>query len=983
VDDERQMTSQPPYISRPQAESVLDSLDLALKNPGAYPGLFNVWGVGGVGKSTFLRKVVESHPDAGMAIASFGLTEKIDTPIELMQTLYTLLRQPLDWEPEYESLYRQYSETLVLLKTQPVSGQATVDKEAVQGLIKGATDVFGKVPGVPKEAVDAVGGLLAIADKTKQLLQQHQATKKNLELQKLMQDPLARLTAAFVEALKSQNRPILLLLDTYEKVSSEVDSWLCRSLLGNHADLRDYPVRWVVVGRNALSKTEAWRKLQQDLQMVDERLLMRFDGAQTQAYLNQIGVTEPSRVQQIFQVTKGLPYYLNWIRERQEAGKSIDFSEGNQEIVRLLLQGLNAAQTQVIQIAACCRWFNRGLIQALMEQQQIDFQTAVDGQLNCFEWLTQKTFFVERVQRQFRLDDVARDVFHGALWEDDRARFQQVHCQVADYFWKKSNQEVDPDSPPPERYNNPDWREYRIEFLYHLLFTRRAKSQVQFLTHLLEARYFEQDELVKIPVEAVAAELDDLQQRLLPSVMQQFLLKIRPAVMHGWEVLEESPIDYEENQTKLSLSKADIDQAVQVCLNLKQIETLTGLAKFAALFYKSKRCIEDQQLEWLLKAQTQAEQITTNADLEFSSGLFLWRIGHTLVLLEQHEAALVSYDKAIEIKPDDHTAWLFRGGALASLSQHEAAFISYDKAIEIKPDDHTAWFLRGFTSYDLGQHEAAIASYDKAIEIKPDYYDAWHNRSIVLSELGQHEAAIASYDKAIEIKPDYYDAWHNRGMVLFKLGRYEAAIVSYDKAVKLESNWRTWCIRGVALYDLGLDEIAIDSYDKALEIKPDFAHLWSVRGVSLCRIGQHEEAIASFDKALKLEPDYYQAWSNRGKVLSILGQHEEAVASYDKAIEIKSNDHEVWSDRGAAFYALEQHEAAIASYDKALDLKPDDDDAHYNQACCYALQDNWEAAIASLQRAIGLDASCREEAKTDTDFDGIRDNEQFQALISS
>jgi len=40
-------------------------------------------------------------------------------------------------------------------------------------------------------------------------------------------------------------------------------------------------------------------------------------------------------------------------------------------------------------------------------------------------------------------------------------------------------------------------------------------------------------------------------------------------------------------------------------------------------------------------------------------------------------------------------------------------------------------------------------------------------------------------------------------------------------------------------------------------------------------------------------------------------------------------------------------------------------------------------AIASLQRAIELNASYQEEAKTDTDFDGIRDNEQFQSLVGS
>jgi tetratricopeptide (TPR) repeat protein len=398
-----------------------------------------------------------------------------------------------------------------------------------------------------------------------------------------------------------------------------------------------------------------------------------------------------------------------------------------------------------------------------------------------------------------------------------------VHCQIADYFWQKSNQEVDPDSPPPERYNNPDWQEYRIEFLYHLLFSRRADSQVQFLTHLLEARYFRQDELVKIPVEAVAAELDDPQQRRLPQAMKQFLLKVRPAVMYGWSVLEENPINYEGNKTDLNLSKADIDQAVQVCLNLKQIETLDGLAKFAALFYKSKRCPESQQLEWLLKAQTQAEKIMTEANLEFSSDLFLWEIGFALSKLGQQEAAIVSYDKAIEIKPDFHQAWNIRGNALSALGRQEAAIVSFDKAIEIKPDFYVAWHNRGFALSKLGQQEAAIVSYDKAIEIKPDFYQAWNKRGLALSKLGQQEAAIASYDKAIEIKPDFYVAWHNRGFALSELGQQEAAIASYDKAIEIKPDYhQAWNKRGNALSELGQQEAAIASYDKAVEIKPDY-----------------------------------------------------------------------------------------------------------------------------------------------------------------
>ncbi|WP_315788653.1 TPR end-of-group domain-containing protein [Fischerella sp. JS2] len=80
-------------------------------------------------------------------------------------------------------------------------------------------------------------------------------------------------------------------------------------------------------------------------------------------------------------------------------------------------------------------------------------------------------------------------------------------------------------------------------------------------------------------------------------------------------------------------------------------------------------------------------------------------------------------------------------------------------------------------------------------------------------------------------------------------------------------------------------------------------------------------------------------------------------------------------------YSAKEYEDAIASYNKAVAIKVDDHEAWYNKACCYALQRNIEQAIANLQKAIILNPECREMAKTDSDFDAIRENERFQTLI--
>ncbi len=65
-----------------------------------------------------------------------------------------------------------------------------------------------------------------------------------------------------------------------------------------------------------------------------------------------------------------------------------------------------------------------------------------------------------------------------------------------------------------------------------------------------------------------------------------------------------------------------------------------------------------------------------------------------------------------------------RGIALGNLGRLEEAIASYDRALEIKPDDHEAWNNRGIALYNLGRFGEAIASCVRALEIKPDLHQA-------------------------------------------------------------------------------------------------------------------------------------------------------------------------------------------------------------------------------------------------------------------
>ncbi|MBD2295908.1 tetratricopeptide repeat protein [Anabaena sphaerica FACHB-251] len=908
-----------PYISRKQAQDFLAKFGNALSYPDSSPLLFQIYGFGGVGKTTLTQKLKEKlNSEADFAEVSFGLTAGIETPIKLMEKLYeslpqstSLLRKdvldirPFDFvtKPDpFILLYKQYQQTIYKLTTQPVEGKqvepeqqntvkdwfelGTITTLAVStSFVAPATAPSIALKGIPKAMgmlSNASQSLKPTKEKIQKLLQQHPATKNDIELQELMLEPIPKLTQAFAQGLiqktQRQRRSIVLLLDTYEKAPADIDTWLWQYLLED-TPLKSYPVRIMVAGRRSLLEKESWRKLQQDRNLIYEQRLDEFDKKQTQEYLKQIGITKPGDIQKIYKATKGLPYYLNWIRREKEAGREPDFSRGNQAIVELLLQGLSKKQKEIVQLAACCRWFDRPLIQYLMQRQGIDFETGANDSLNCFDWLNQCDF-VEFVQGHYRLDDVARDVFRLSLYQEDRNQFRETHELLAKYFELLANQEVSADSPPPEKYENADWRKYTAEFLYHALFVRRDEGQRQFISHLFASRYLKQLEVVIIPFAAIFAEASVESYQLLPDQTEKFLKKIKLGFIFGWLMLAEDPAKYEikyENGT--GSSKEEIESAIKPCLD--QVELLEdGLGKYAGLLYKTLRDRPSQRIDLLQKAKIQADIISSDSYPEFSSSLF-FNIGKGLGNLDRHEEALISFDKALSIKNNDPDIWNNQGVALANLQRYEEALQSFDKALAIKNDDPDIWLKHGGALTLLDRYEEALNSFDIALSIKDDDPDLYYFYSVVLQDLHRYEEALISIDKALNIVPN----------------------------------------------------------------QPSFL---SSKGLILSLLGDYNEALINLNEALNLEPGEPVRWANKAIVLARAKRYQEAMDNCEKSLEIN----------------------------------PEDESGYYAKSCCYALQEDIDLALENLQKAINIKSSvCRHEAKYNPDFDSIRNDERFQKLL--
>lgn len=794
------MPAQSLYIYRRQAENFHHEFSDSLKDPTAQQIIFHLWGIGGVGKTTLLRRIKRNyHEEARFAEVSFGLTVGIDTPIDLMAKLHQqALQEKYYTSSSFAALFEKYQQTRYELESQPDSEKRPIDPKQVErlrGLLKlaaSAVSIFGlPTATIPSNtldkavdvALDSATLLLNEKDRLQQLLQQHAATKRDRELQMLMLEPLPKLTSAFLEDIlqQAQNSPLVLMLDTYEKASTDIDTWIWQCLLCDLL-LKEVPnkFRLMIAGRRCLLETDGWRKLQQDRNIVYERRLEPFDREQTTRYLKKASIHTPDKIKDIYHATRGLPYYLNWIREEKAASRGIDFSRGNQAVISLLLQGLTEPQKKILNFAACCRWFNRELVSLAVKIKLVGDE-AEARENDYFTWL-KKRVFVEPIEAGYRLNDVARDILRQALWQDNPSQFQYIHTELTCFYKRKADRCLTESSTVFEQYEDEDWCNYISEYLYHLLFSGNTNAKEQFISYLFSAHYLNKDSIFQKPFQAILAEADLVEYPLLNKNLSKFLDTASPIIRYSQQVLDVSNDNFSDVDTKLNIPKHKIVKAVNLCL--RSLNSLEGLAKFSALLCKAQYCPKVQQVKILEEAQCQAWEIATTDEPEFSSHLFCKGIGNALSALNEYERAIENYKEAIVFNCYDDVAWNNKGYMLAQLKRYEEAIESYQKALDINPTNHLAYLNLGWIFEKSSRYSEALECYREAIKIRPEEHKGWFNQGNVLLNLSRYQDAIKSYNKALRINPNHTTTWNNRGIALLDLEEYSEAIKSYNQAIQ-------------------------------------------------------------------------------------------------------------------------------------------------------------------------------------------------------
>jgi tetratricopeptide (TPR) repeat protein len=94
----------------------------------------------------------------------------------------------------------------------------------------------------------------------------------------------------------------------------------------------------------------------------------------------------------------------------------------------------------------------------------------------------------------------------------------------------------------------------------------------------------------------------------------------------------------------------------------------------------------------------------------------------------RYRSAWLAIRETLEANPGCVEAWHLAGVLFHQVEHYPAALLAYDRALSLDPNDYFTWYSRGQALESLGDRRGAISSYGAVIAGSATYQDAQRRR---------------------------------------------------------------------------------------------------------------------------------------------------------------------------------------------------------------------------------------------------------------
>jgi tetratricopeptide (TPR) repeat protein len=304
--------------------------------------------------------------------------------------------------------------------------------------------------------------------------------------------------------------------------------------------------------------------------------------------------------------------------------------------------------------------------------------------------------------------------------------------------------------------------------------------------------------------------------------------------------------------------------------------------------------------------------LTADRMSEALTQLALGQTAMAQTLLRRQAAAAATHgDAATAAMAERHR------GALALLEDRQAALDAFHRAVELNPQDWRGWASLAYLLGRTGQHAEAKAAARRALELAQAVNDpalvgkAYENLGVASQDESAWEEAEASYREALNIyrvlgdEPGMARIYTQVGTLYAQLRRFDQAQAMYRDALAIHQRFGDRAGMAVDYAHLGAIYVARELFDRgeamyrealklneAFDRQPSLALVYADMGRLYQRRGDAHQAeqmyrqALAIDEALRYRPGMANHYSYLGLLSHQAGDLDQAAAFLHRAMSI-------------------------------------------------------------------------------------------------
>ncbi|XP_059059239.1 dnaJ homolog subfamily C member 7 [Achroia grisella] len=325
--------------------------------------------------------------------------------------------------------------------------------------------------------------------------------------------------------------------------------------------------------------------------------------------------------------------------------------------------------------------------------------------------------------------------------------------------------------------------------------------------------------------------------------------------------------------------------------------------------------------------------------------------GNHLYKFKNYKGALVMYDEAINLCPDNAAYYGNRSACYMMLGMYKKALDDAQKAVSLDPTFTKGYIRIAKCCIALGDMSSGEQAVNKAKELGGAECATSERRALEslrrLHEDAQRAMEARDYrrvvfcmDRCLDYSPSCAKAKLTKAECLAMLGRCQEAQEIANDSLRFDSlDAEAIYVRGLCLYFEDKDEQAFKHFQQVLRLAPD-----------------HKKAIETYKRAKLLKQK-----KEEGNEAFKMGRWPQALSRYNEALNIDKNNKAVnaklYFNKATVCAKLNQTIEAAKACTAALELDENYVKALLRRAKCHTELGNYQDAVKDYERLYKIDKS--------------------------